>query len=271
MKDFFLELFGLQNFEKIASQFKELTTKSPITVVPETMKTVDMEKYMPNAAWYRQGYSTEMLLEYIAYLKNYAQEGTVCFVDSDRMTAKAVIDMGTVAEPLHKQHTASLNLERMVAFAAVMSFCGERQSQREAAEFVEDWADHITIYSNLGDEMSAQAASASFRNMTIDAARSVETSVGDFSESMTAMEKIEARNKESLPAEIVFNCTPYQDFVERSISIKVRILTSSSDPAFMFRIVRQESLLDEIACEFKDRLKDAFAGESIETFIGNIR
>jgi uncharacterized protein YfdQ (DUF2303 family) len=89
--------------------------------------------------------------------------------------------------------------------------------------------------------------------------------------SMSAMERIEAKNQSLIPAEISFTCEPYLGLKPFTFTIRVGIDTSEDRPLIAFRILRLEAIEEEIAEEFKAILVKAFEGTLINTFIGNVK
>lgn len=140
--------------------------------------------------------------------------------------------------------------------------------QKNAAEFIEDWADQIMALSKEDEAMSPKAAAAALLNLTIETAREVNSKVDDFGESMSAMERIEAKNQEQIPAALKFKCVPYQGLEEREFVLRVSILTGDTKPAIKLRIIQLEAMEESIAEEFKDNVAASFDGLKIKTFIG---
>jgi uncharacterized protein YfdQ (DUF2303 family) len=111
-------------------------------------------------------------------------------------------------------------------------------------------------------------ATKALRDLTIESAREVNSQVNHFSESMSAMERIEAKNQSSLPSAIVFKCVPYLALSEREFTIKVSLITGGDKPSIGLRIVRIDAIEEEIALEFKELLVAAFDGLTLDTYLG---
>lgn len=256
------------NIPAIIKQLQELGTDIPTLVTPNQMEVASMEKYMTNPSRYRMAYSTTSIDDFIGYCTEFEKEGATCFVDAESMTAKTIFDLGTIDLPEHKEHKATLSLKKTAAFKALLRSDGEKMSQKAAAEFLEDWKDCTSILNQNGEAMTMQQAARSLRDLTIESAREVNSQVNDFSESMSAMEKIEAKNQHSLPSAVIFNCVPYLALGDRAFTIRLSIITGGDRPAIGFRIVRIDAIEEEIAIEFKDKLVDAFGHLGLQTYIG---
>lgn len=254
---------------EVIDQLSNASTEIPVAMVPNSMSIESLEQFMPNAARMRLKFSTTSIEDFVAYGKENKEENTTCFVDAEAMDAKIIFDLGTLTAPGHKQHTSNLQLNRTAIFKALISVDGLKQGQKQAAEFIEDWANDLAIMNKAGDQMNLQASVKALLDMTIETAREVGSKVSDFGESMTAMEKIEAKNQDSLPSEILFSCVPYSGLGIRDFKLRVSVLTGGDRPSIVYRIIGLESIIESIAEEFKDKLCTAFDGADINTYIGN--
>lgn len=241
----------------------------PVAVVPHSMNLSGLEEFMANAGRYRNTFSTTSIDDFVKYNQKFDEDGATCFIDAERMNAKTIFDMGTVEKPLHKEHVASIKLKQTAAFSSMLSYSGERLSQKMASDFIEDWNDEISVVGMSGDDMKPRVAADQLRNLTIAAARDVQSKVSDFSEEMSAMERIEAKASGDMPSIIKFKCAPYAGLDERVFEIRISILTGDDKPKLSFRILKLESIQEEIAEEFKGKLSDALKENKIDTFIGN--
>lgn len=256
------------NIPAIIKQLQEIGTDIPTLVTPAQMDVTSMEKYMANPSRFRMSYSTTSIADFIEYTVEFDKKGATCFVNAESMTAKTIFDLGTTDLPEHKEHKAGLSLKKTAAFKALLNCDGDKYSQKSAAEFLEDWEDNITILSQDGETMPLRLAAKSLRDLTIESAREVNSQVNDFSESMSAMERVEAKNQHSLPSSIIFNCVPYLSLGARNFTIRLSIITGSDRPTIGFRIVRIDAAEEEIALEFKDKLVAAFSELTLQTYIG---
>ncbi len=256
------------NIPEIIKHVSQHETQVPIVTTPDNMSIHDLEKYMPNASRYRLSFETTSTEDFIAYNHEFSIEGATCFVDAERMRAKSIFDLGTVESPGHKQSTAQLQLKKTAAFKAIYQINGDAMGQKQAAEFIEDWADFIQVTAQDGSEMNANAAAHSLQKLTIESAKSVTSNVHDFGESTQSMDSIEARSEKALPAQINFTCITYQGLTERTFTLRVGILTSGDKPKLVFRILQLEAMEEAIAEEFKNILVDAFADLELKTYIG---
>jgi len=245
-------------------------TATPLVFVPNSMNLQDLEEYMPEAARFRLHLKTSSLPDFINYNNAYADVDAQCFISAKKMTANTIFDLGSVANPLHKEHKATLQLEKTAAYQAVCDADGLRMGQKDAAEFVEEWAENLIATSKTGEAMTPAQAAAKLRDLTITAAREVNSKVHDFGASMSAMEKIEAQDQELIPGELQFTCEPYNSFDKRTFKLRVGILTGGDKPEIKLRILQIEAMKEVISEEFKTKLEAAFGDLAMKSFIGEI-
>lgn len=255
------------NIPAVIKHLNDHDTAVPVFVAPDSMKLQSLEGFMPNAAFYRMKYATPDIDDFIEYSKLYGSEGTTCFIDDSRMQAESIFDLGSINYPGHKKHKAVLTLKKTAMYCSLIAITDIHQNQKAACEFLEDFSENITAFKGDGERLSPSKAVQSLRNLTIESAREINSHVEDFSESMSAMERVEAKNKDELPAMLKYCCEPYNGLNPRNFMIRVSILTGSEKPVIVFRIIQHEKIIEEMVNEFKSLLEDAF-DSSVNTFIG---
>lgn len=265
---------AIQHLEKtvllndINEELSKIKTKSNLLVVPGGFDISNLESNMPNRDSYRFAFATKSIKDFGEYCKEFDKEGGKCFVDSDCMRAKSIFDLGTEDKPLHQRHTAKLQLDKTAAFKALLSIDASRMSQKQASDFIEDWKDNVIVFDSSGKTITNVMASKRLREITIEQVREVESKVDNFSESMSSMERIEAKNQEVIPAAFEFKCVPYHGLDERAFNVRLSILTSEDRPKLSMRIVKLEAQEEDIAEEFKEILVKTFIKTKLKTFIG---
>jgi uncharacterized protein YfdQ (DUF2303 family) len=246
----------------------EIATVAPIVALPDGVQLSDLEKHMEHRTSYRFNFSTKSIHDFGEYCKEFDKEGAKCFVNSDLMRSESIFDLGTEDKPLHQRHNAKLQLDKTAAFVALLQINGDHISQKSASDFIEDWADNVQIFTSEGEAIKPAMAAQRFRDITIDEVKERGSNVGDFHESMSEMEKIEARNASQIPACIKFTCVPWHGLSEREFDVRVSIITSGQKPALCLRIVKLEAQEEDMAEEFKEILTEMFKDSKLKTFIG---
>ncbi len=268
---------AIQHLEKTAllsdvnSELTTVDTVSNLLVVPHDFEVKNLEQYMEFRDSYRMSFKTKSIDDFAVYSEEYDKEGAKCFVDSDKMAAGIIFDLGTEDQPEHMRHTAKLQLDKTSAFKRLLAFAGNGLThyQKDAANFIEDWKDFIVVSTSAGEVMkNAQAANA-INSMTIESARSITSDVDDFSEHLSATERVEVKGKAQMPAILDFTCVPYNGLDARKFQVRLSVLTGGSKPEISFRIIQLEKHEEDIVEEFKTILVNKFVDSKLKTFIGS--
>ena len=252
----------------VNTELNGINAVAPLIALPEGVKIQDLESHMEHRTSYRFNFQTKSITDFAEYCKEFDKAGAKCFVNSDRMYAESIFDLGSEAQPLHQRHKAKLQLDKTAAFRALLAVNGDQLSQKNAANFIEDWAGNVVVLSKDGDVMSFDNASKQLREITVEQVRNSDSKVDDFGESMSAFEKIEAKNKELIPAKIIFTCNPYHGLEDREFTVRVSILTGGERPTVSLRIIKLEAQEEDMAEEFKEILSEQFEGSELQVFIG---
>lgn len=261
----------IQNSASIPELIKQARNiaEKPCVTLPEGYTVQSLEKYMEHAYRYDAAYSTTSIEDFTRYNENHQQDNAVCFANPETMTAKTIFDIGSRDEPGHKLHTANLKLKSTAAHTALRRVAenGPALDQKQASDFIEDWSECMSIDS-ADEKMTPPQAAAALRNLTIEAAKEINSKTDDFGESMSAMEKIEAKNQDKLPHRIRFTCQPFNGLSHREFVVRVGILTGHDKPKISLRIIQIEKHEEDMADEFRDLLNKQFKKINVETYIG---
>jgi uncharacterized protein YfdQ (DUF2303 family) len=242
-----------------------------VLVAPDNTKLADLEQFMPNARHFKLRFDTKVIGEFVRYVSQHAKKDSGIFIDDENLSAGCCVDLGTTDKPLHKYHGENIRLKKTAAYSAILEKVGRKLGQKEAAEFIEDWKHEIaTILTSEEGEMTVGQAASSMRNLSIEQARETNSKVSDFGYSASAQERLEAKNKDRLPAFIKFSIAPYHGLGEREIILRVGVIPSGDAPTITFRIVGDEALKEELAFEFKDILVDKLVNCEAPIYIGTI-
>lgn len=234
-------------------------TKETVAL-PSDYRLHDLENYLPNRRRARGAMTTSSLLSFAAYSKEHLEEGATVFVDKDGMSATAVLNLGTPERPGHADNNAVIKLDKTAAYKALTAIAnGVGRSQKEVAEFLEDWSGLIRCFNEDGEIKNSQAI-ASVRKITIDSMRKLESEEQSLGASKSAFESVQASSKEPLPTIIELNCVPYSDLENRSFVLRLGVLTGEATPKVNLRIIKAEQASEEMAEEFSARISDAFDG-----------
>ena len=239
----------------------------PAVVLPKDVSVESLERLYDYRFRFRGKMETQSIEDFVRYSTDYAAEGTRCFINADNMAAVSVFNLGTLENPGHADNKAVLALKRTSPFSALLNINGDRNNQKQLAEWLGDWSEYITGFDGDGQVIEAKRAAAAVRKITIDAIRSAEYEDQDFSGKRSVMESIEAKSKDIMPAAFEFKCIPYEGLGEYRIKLRMSILASDS-PVLVLRITQLETYEEKMASEFRDLLVEKFKDSAVETFIG---
>lgn len=262
----------LQKSEAISAASKTIegiALQKPLAILPGDFKVHDLESKLAGRVRYRGTMSTKSIRDYIAYVKQFGEAGSGCFVDADQMVATTLFNLGGIDNPGHGDFKATLGLDKTAEFKALLEINGQRQTQKDMAEFMEDYLAEITCYDAAGDAMDASRAIAAVRKVTIEATRKQESEENSFSAKRSAMEEIEAKSELGLPCGFRFECIPYNGLALRSFDLRLSVLTGGDRPMLVARIKRLEVQEQEMGEEFHSLLEQAFDSTEVETYIGS--
>lgn len=230
-----------------------------VAALPDHYTVHDLEKHMPTRRRARGLMVTDVLESFATYTLEHAEDGATVFVNTDDMSATAVLNMGTPKAPLHADNKANLISRQTAAYKALRAIAnGTGQKQATVAEFLEDWAGQVKCFSADG-ELSPPKAIAAIRKVTIETMRKLESEEQQLSASMSAFESVQASSKEALPTTLYFTCEPYKGFAERTFVLRLAVLTTSDKPAIGLRVIKQEEQDESMAQELADRVAHAIA------------
>jgi uncharacterized protein YfdQ (DUF2303 family) len=250
-----------------------LKTDGPAIVVPDNFKVVNLEMYAAFRNRFRGKMRTSSIPDFISYLSSYDQgegQGSETYIDADNMAATCIHDLYIEGEPGHCDHTSKVTLEKTAAYRALCSIEQQRRvSQQDLSDYLEDWSNIITT-SNSDDETVANSiAISAVRTITVARAREINSSIGNFENSASVIEKTEAKNKNNLPAFVHVTLNPYNDLKEQVITLRCSLLTSGDEPVFSLRIIKVEELNESLVNEFKKIIQDKVKPLNTDVYIGS--
>ncbi|PHM45913.1 hypothetical protein Xmau_00304 [Xenorhabdus mauleonii] len=241
----------------------------PAALISENYRIESLEEFELLRYRFRGEMKTTSIDDFVKYSIGYSGEGTRCFIDAEKMRAESIFNLGTLSRPDHADNTASVTLKKTAPFRSLLDINARKQRQKDLAEWLEDWHEHLTAFDSDGNVLDIKKAVAAIRRITIEATQSQDHEEHDFSGKRSVLESVEAKSKEVMPAVFEFKCVPYDGLSERRFKLRYSILTGDNVPVLILRIVQLEAKEEAIAGEFRDLLTIEFQDANIETFIGN--
>lgn len=239
-----------------------VSTDTPIAALPDNIKLHNLEKFQAQRARFRGALSTNSLTDFANYVTGRNGQTAKGFIDQDAMACAVFFNLGDETAPGHADDTATLKLKPTAAYTALSQLAGKKLSQKELAEWMEDWRANLTATDPQDATLSIVQAIAAVRNITIKATAERTTVEGNFAANRSAMDAIEAASQDTLPAKLHFNIVPYEGLNQRVFTLALSVLTSEDKPTLKPRWVGEELQREEIAKEFKTVLAKEVGGSA---------
>jgi uncharacterized protein YfdQ (DUF2303 family) len=232
-----------------------------LVALPSDFTTHDLERYNPTRRRARGLMTTSNMPDFAAYVEHHQEDGACIFIQQEKMTAIAVLNLGTPTDPGHADNTAILAPKKTAAYTALKSIAtGTGCAQQKMAEFLEDWPAQIKCFNDAG-------AITAIRKITIENLKKLENSEAQLSASRSAFESVTATSTEPLPTTIYFKTVPYHGLQAREFVLRLGILSGGDKPAVNLRIINQEQHDEDMAIELADLVKNAVT--DLPVLVGN--
>ncbi|MCH5550608.1 YfdQ family protein [Pseudomonas syringae pv. syringae] len=244
----------------VLANAKALDTFTHSIALPAAVNVVSLEKFQQARSRFRRILETSSLKDFSEYVLNQADGNTSGFVNSDDMTCNVFFNLGNQDNPGHGYFRAKLALKKTAAFIALERAARSKHTQKELSDFIEDWAPNLKALTPDGAEIDLRRAAGAIRSITIEQARISEHVVSDMSASRSAMDQIEAKSAEGLPAELLFSVIPYEALEAQTIQLRVAVLTGGDQPVLRLRWIGEAHLREDLAQEFKQVIAQEVCG-----------
>lgn len=214
---------------------------------------------------FRAKFQTNTIGELVPYLALHGASNATGFVGSGNgLSCQFVINMGTLDAPGHCDHTATAVLERTPEFTALMAVNGRKMNQRDAAEWLEDWAYMLTPLdgNKMPMDYDIKSLIGLVREFTVAKKGETTAAIGNVSVSRSAMEEVEAKAKKAFPGYLRAILNPYAELMARAFELRFSILADAPDgPLVCLRIVgldqATKAIADEFAFAVREKLPEA--------------
>lgn len=252
------QLAAAEEARQVQDNIMRAFTSEGIAAIPDGISIKDLEAYMPTRRRQRGTFQTNDNKAFAEYVIEHKEHGATVFVNAQNMQAVAVLNLGDKTSPGHCDNRAALGLKKTAAYGALLDLCSRaHQNQRDFAEFLEDWAPQVVFFDDSNTVIEPKKALAAVRKLTIESVQRVQTEQNSLSANRSTFEQVGATSLEPIPVRLVFSCIPYYGLNERSIGVRVGVVTGGKDPAFTARIINREGLDEELAREFSELVSDS--------------
>jgi uncharacterized protein YfdQ (DUF2303 family) len=246
----------------------------PAAIISQNSKVESLEHLLENPLHHKAKFITSVFDDFVGYCKencNADQHSTI-YIDQKAMCARAIFDHGYADDPQWGHHNANLILDKTPEFAALLENNNKDLSQQDFVDILIDWQKFV----KLGDEENADLAFKDainrIRKLTVTSLSKAESEVGNFSANKSALESVEvSAGSTKPPAALLWTVTPYEGFTSRTFAAEIRAVVKGDSIKLRYRITQLESGINDIANEFRDRIKQALAEDSINIYLGTIQ
>lgn len=243
--------------DRIAEQVDE----GEKVALPNDYTIHDLEQYRPGRRRFRGTLRTDSLGDFVGYVTRRATDavGNVPgFINAEKLSSTVLFNLGDVEQPGHADDTAVLTLQPSAPYAALTQVNGRQLAHKDALDWLEDWADNLSYLgadeSGAPVSIAASVALAAIRKITIRATAEKTSSQENYRATRSALEDVETRGAAQLPAEVLFQCTPYAGLPARTFRLRLAVLTSTDKPVLVLRVRNLEAEKEAIAQDFKRAL-----------------
>lgn len=255
---------------------ERFTSNQPrVVVLHKDFAIQNLESFEPNRSRFRGNFSTAEPDAFANYALNKSAANAGCFINAQNMAAQLIFNLGTKDLPGHCDDKARLSLEMTAPYKALLAIADKRLSQKEVAEFIEDWRKLMSASSEEdldGNTTAIPLAKAIYaiRKITIEQKATTESESRNFGATNSSMDSIDVKSADMPPAYLHFTCEPYRGLTVRTFNLRLSVITDRQ-PSLTLRIARHETEQEEMAKEF-EAIINTKLGEiepRINTFIGD--
>ena len=239
-----------------------VSTATPIATLPANVNIHNLEKFQAQRSRFRGDLTTNSLTDFANYVTARNGKAAKGFINQDAMSCEVFFNLGDEAAPGHADDTATLKLKPTAAYTALCQLAGKKLTQKELAEWMEDWRANLTAVDSAEATLSIVQAIAAVRNITIKASAERTSVEGNFASNRSAMDAIEAASQDTLPTKLHFNIAPYEGLGQRVFTLAISVLTGEDKPVLKPRWVGEELQREEVAKEFKTVLAKEVGGSA---------
>lgn len=234
-------------------------TTDHLVSLPESWKLHDLEFAQAHRRRFRGQLRTELLPCFAGYVASFSEDiKPAVFVDAARMAAVAVLNLGQPGDyPGHADHQATYTAKPSAAYAALLKICSQPHSQKDVAEWMEDWLDLLQAEDAAGEPVPPAQAVAAVRSITLEGVKRAEVTEKSLSSSRSSFEQVTASSSSRLPAWLQVSCAePYIGLAARSLRVRLGVLTGDT-VRLQLRVAQAEKHAEEMALELVSLIKAA--------------
>lgn len=241
-----------------------------VVALPDSFHVEDLDKFQPTRRRLCGTLCTSNEQHFVGYCQQNKEAGAIVTIDADEMLAVAHLNFGTAKAPGHADNLAKLNYQKTAEYQALLQMVGRNVSQRELAEFLEDFVHLIKCFDDASNEITLGHAVAAVRKVTIESLSNTDSEVSSLQESRSTFESIKASSKQPLPTRISFTCTPYFGLPERKFNCRLTVAVGEKAPRMGLTLIHRELHKQEMAEQAVQQLSAAL-GSEMPVYVGSYK
>lgn len=259
----------------VASKASDVKSDFPFAILPDgqgkaSLYTLETFHRLRNR--FRGTYRTNSMRDFVRYVVSRGgnPRGFIDAEKIDALSCSVLFNLGDEKAPGHADDLAILKPKALAAFTAVQKINGQKLSQQQCIDWIDDWSHVLSATGAEPAYMSLAAAVSGIRHMKLLKKGEQASSVDNMSAARSAMEEIEARSATAMPTYLTVNTEPFDGFSKRCFLLRIVVLTGSADGSIslVLRWQQQEHQCEEIAQEFKTLLNAELGGLSDSLVVG---
>lgn len=269
-----MDATAIQQLFNIGQALKHIDVGAiPASIIAKDSKIESLEHLLETPLLHKVKFTTSVFYDFLDYCKancDTSQSSTI-YIDKNAMRARAIFDHGHADNPKWGHHNAHLTLDKTPEFAALMENHNEDMSQQDFIDFLIDWEKFVQLGEEENAGLAFKDAVNRIRKLTVTSLSKAESEVGNFSANKSALESVEvSAGSTKPPAALLWTGIPYEEFKSRTFSAEIRAVVKGDSIKLRYRIIQLESGINDIANEFRDRIKQALADDAIDIYLGTV-
>ena len=265
--DTILENSALNYANEIVAEEKD------IIILSDNSGVHDLEKYSKTKRRMNGSFGTTSIAALTQFAETTIDESSEvdmpsCFI-GDNGRAKLIFNFGTTETPLHQDLSGSVHLGQTAVFKAISRLREDRMSQRDLAEFIEDYHSYVVALDKDGIEINQSVAIAAIRNMSIESNQSVNQTTEEYKDTSSAFASVEAKFKDATPVYLRFDIPAFNEIENRVFVFRISVLTSDNKIKLALRCPNWDEIIESINIEFQEKLAEKLEPLGVKTFIGD--
>lgn len=246
-----------------------------VALVPNDFKLQSLEQYLPTPSRKKGSFTTGLIESFKSYCTQELSESedshAACFINDERLSAKAFFDVGTMNNPEHCENSASFKLELTQEYIAITQQNNQQLQQLDFTYWLEDYRPYIdSMLDSTGEPIDFKKAIHALRKITFTAQTESNHNEEHLASEQSGFTRIEAKSgaEQNLPVFIHFKCQPSPDLEE--ITIKARIIPQNTQKGVQIKLqlIQFEKMKQDLAISFKDMIQENLKELDMETYIG---